>query len=101
VVNPDGTAGDANGDGEVDERDRVLLPPTDLVERAHARGLLVHTWTFRNEQYRLTSDYEGNPINEYLHFYRLGVDGLFSDFPNTAFAARELFWLENGEWGED
>jgi glycerophosphoryl diester phosphodiesterase len=101
VVNPDGTAGDANGDGTVDERDRALLPPSDLVERAHAHGLLVHAWTFRNEQHRLLSDFKGNPVNEYLHFYGLGVDGVFSDFPNTAFAARELFWLQNSPASED
>ena len=101
VVNPDGTAGDANGDGAVDERDRELLPPGDLVQRAHAHGLVIHTWTFRNEQHRLLSDYEGNPVNEYLHFYRLGVDGVFSDFPNTAFAARELFWLESSPSSDD
>jgi glycerophosphoryl diester phosphodiesterase len=94
VVNPDGTAGDANGDGVVDERDRTLLPPTDLVERAHDHGLMIHTWTFRNEQRRLASDYAGNPVNEYLLFYRLGVDGVFSDFPDTAFTSRELFRLE-------
>jgi uncharacterized MAPEG superfamily protein len=28
----------------------------------------VHTWTFRNEQQRLVSDYQGNPVNEYLQF---------------------------------
>jgi glycerophosphoryl diester phosphodiesterase len=92
--NPDGTVADANGDGLVDERDRVLLEPTALVERAHEHGLLIHTWTFRNEQRRLASDYGGNPINEYLLFYELGVDGVFSDFPDTAFTARELFRLE-------
>jgi glycerophosphoryl diester phosphodiesterase len=101
VVNPDGTAGDANGDGAVDERDRALLPPSGLVERAHAHGLLIHTWTFRNEQHRLLSDFKGNPVNEYLHFYGLGVDGVFSDFPNTAFAARELFWLQSSPSSED
>jgi glycerophosphoryl diester phosphodiesterase len=101
VVNPDGTAGDANGDGAVDERDRALLPPSGLVERAHAHGLLIHTWTFRNEQHRLLSDFKGNPVNEYLHFYELGVDGVFSDFPNTAFAARELFWLQSSPSSED
>jgi glycerophosphoryl diester phosphodiesterase len=100
VVNPDGTVGDANGDGAIDERDRKLLEPTDLVDRAHERGLLVHPYTFRNEQGRLASDYNGNPINEYLRFYEIGVDGLFSDFPDTAFTARELFWLQNEEWGE-
>ncbi|MGH3040480.1 MAG: glycerophosphodiester phosphodiesterase family protein, partial [Gaiellaceae bacterium] len=96
ALNPDGTVADANGDGLVNETDRELLPPTDLVERAHDHGLLIHTWTFRNEQRRLASDYGGNPINEYLLFYELGVDGVFSDFPDTAFTARELFRLEGG-----
>jgi glycerophosphoryl diester phosphodiesterase len=95
ALNPDGSVADANGDGVVDERDRTLLAPTDLVERAHEHGLLIHTWTFRNEQRRLTSDFGGNPVNEYLLFYRLGVDGLFSDFPDTAFTSRELFRLED------
>ena len=94
ALNPDGTVADANGDGLVNETDRALLPPTDLVERAHDHGLLIHTWTFRNEQRRLASDFGGNPVNEYLLFYRLGVDGVFADFPDTAFASRELFRLE-------
>ncbi len=93
-LNGDGEVGDENGDGLVNEADRRLIAPTDLVDRAHARGLLVHPYTFRNEQRYLASDYGGNPLNEYLHFYELGVDGLFSDFAGTAFAARELFWLD-------
>jgi glycerophosphoryl diester phosphodiesterase len=97
ALNPDGSVADANGDGVVDERDRTLLPPGDLVERAHDQGLLIHTWTFRNEQRRLTSDFAGNPVEEYLLFYRLGVDGVFSDFPDTAFTSRELFRLEEEE----
>ena len=68
------------------------LPPTDLIERAHEHGLLIHTWTFRSEQSRLANQYNGNPINEYLQFYELGIDGVFSDFPDDAFVARELFW---------
>ena len=64
---------------------------TDLIERAHKHGLLIHTWTFRNEQRRLLSDYKGNPVEEYLQFYDLGIDGVFSDFPDTAVAARVLF----------
>jgi len=73
-----------------------LLAPTDLVQRAHQRGLLVHPYTFRNEQNRLAPDYEHNPINEYLKFYELGVDGVFTDFADTAVAARELFRLQAG-----
>jgi len=90
-----GACADVTGDGLVDERDRVLLPPTNVVANAHAQGLLVHPYTFRNEQKRLNSSYAGNPINEYLTFYDLGVDGLFSDFADTAFAARAMFLLKN------
>jgi glycerophosphoryl diester phosphodiesterase len=93
VLNPDGTAGDANGDGVVNEADLELLPATDLIQRAHANRLLVHTWTFRNEQRRLPSNYRGNPVNEYLQFYQLGIDGVFSDFADTAVASRVLFQL--------
>ncbi|HJV95444.1 MAG TPA: glycerophosphodiester phosphodiesterase [Albitalea sp.] len=89
-----GTAcADSNGDGAVDERDRKLLPPSQVLANAHALGLVVHPYTFRNEQYRLDSDFRANPINEYLAFYELGVDGLFSDFADTAFAARAMFLL--------
>jgi glycerophosphoryl diester phosphodiesterase len=94
-INGDGHVGDENGDGLVNEGDRKVLPATDLVQRAHARGLLVHPYTFRNEQRRLAFDYGGNPVNEYLRFYEAGVDGLFSDFSDTAFAARELFFLQS------
>jgi glycerophosphoryl diester phosphodiesterase len=90
-LNGDGTVGDENGDGAINEADRRLLPPTDLIDRAHDHGLVIHTWTFRNEPSRLPVDYEGDPINEYLQFYELGIDGVFSDFPDTAVEAREVF----------
>ena len=75
------------------EGERRLLPPSDLVRLAHAHGLLVHAWTFRNEPRELAADYRGQPIDEYLQFYALGVDGVFSDFADTAVAARTLFAL--------
>jgi glycerophosphoryl diester phosphodiesterase len=87
----DGNADDVTGDGEVDERDRELALPTSLVRRAHRRGLEVHTWTFRDEPRRLASDFEGDPHAEYALFFALGVDGVFSDFADTAVAARDAF----------
>lgn len=93
VVN--GACQDVNGDGLVNEADRRLLPPTKVVADAHAQGLLVHPFTFRNEQARLARDYKSVPVNEYLTFYELGVDGLFSDFADTAVLARSLWVLEN------
>jgi glycerophosphoryl diester phosphodiesterase len=88
-----GVADDANGDGSVDDADRTALPPTDLVDEAHDVGLLVHTWTFRNETRYLAGGYQDNPVEEYLQFYCLGIDGLFSDFPDTAVTARALLRL--------
>jgi glycerophosphoryl diester phosphodiesterase len=93
------TVVDPNGSGP-GESARALAVPTDLIERAHARGLKVHTWTFRNEQRRLASDYHGNPVNEYLQFYRLGIDGVFSDFTDTAVVARTLFKLEKNGYNK-
>ncbi len=87
-ANGDGKADDLNGDGAIDERDRVLMPATDVVKNAHAAGLMVFPYTFRSEAKRLTSDYKGDAQAEYKRFYALGVDGVFSDFPDTALAAR-------------
>ena len=100
-INGDGTVGDEDGDGLINEGDRKVLEPTDLVARAHARGLVVHPYTFRNEAKRLAFDYGDNPLEEYLRFYEAGVDGLFSDFAGTAFAARELFWLQEGGFPDE
>lgn len=56
---------------------------------AHAAGLLVHSWTFRSEPKRLTSDFKGDAGAEYRAFFALGLDGLFSDFPDQAVRARD------------
>ena len=69
-------------------KDKTLRAPTRLVDDAHAAGLLVHPYTFRSEPRYLAKDYGGDPIAEYRRFFRLGVDGVFSDFPGTALQAR-------------
>lgn len=92
-ANGDSNADDLNGDGLVIEADRKLLPATKPIQAAHQAGLFVHAWTFSNEPRCLEADYHGNPISEYLRFYELGIDGVFSDFPDTAVTARTLFGL--------
>jgi glycerophosphoryl diester phosphodiesterase len=80
-----------------------LLQPTQLVEKAHEEDLVVHSWTFRNENNFLPEDFRaGNPAHpEYLRatgnmaselalFYSVGVDGVFSDNPDTAVGARTV-----------
>ena len=89
-----GACSDINGDGLVNDADRTLLPPTEVVANAHKLGLLVHPYTFRNEPRRLAANYKGNPVNEFLTFYELGVDGLFTDFADTAVAARVMYLLK-------
>jgi glycerophosphoryl diester phosphodiesterase len=81
-----------------------LLEPTTLVRDAHRAGLLVHPYTFRNENNFLPADFrQGDPASpvylratgdapaEYRLFLHLGVDGMFSDNPDTAVAARRRF----------
>lgn len=80
---------DANQDGAIDERDRTLLPATSVVADAHKQGLFVHPYTFRSEARRLVSNDQGDPRAEYRRFFELGVDGVFSDFPDHALAARD------------
>lgn len=85
-------------------RDAVdnLTAPTDLVVRARAASLVVHAWTFRPENYflpaslregatsaRETLRLHGNLDAELRAFYAAGVDGVFSDDPAAAVAARD------------
>jgi glycerophosphoryl diester phosphodiesterase len=69
-----------NGDG-------TLGTPTDLIGRAHARGLFVHIWTIRVEKEFLPAAYHGRAEAEFEQFRQLGVDGVFTDFPDVGVRA--------------
>ncbi|APV49482.1 glycerophosphodiester phosphodiesterase [Betaproteobacteria bacterium GR16-43] len=71
----------------------TLLPPTNVVADAHRAGLVVHPYTFRNEASRQPAGFGGNPVREHLKYFELGVDGMFSDYADTAFAARAMYLL--------
>jgi glycerophosphoryl diester phosphodiesterase len=76
--------------------DGTLGAPTGLVDRAHAADLLVHPYTFRNENQFLPADLRSGPdpaaygdaFGEYAAFFAAGVDGVFADNPDTALTAR-------------
>jgi len=73
------------GDSSITINDRRVDGSTGVVEMAHAKGLLVHTWTFRND----ASGYGfKDPKDEMAYYMKLGVDGVFTDFPATGVAAR-------------
>lgn len=67
---------------------KPALLTTTVIEQAHAAGLRVHTYTFRNEPATLAPEYGNDPLKEYRRFYELGIDGVFSDFSDTALKAR-------------
>ncbi|KAK8621497.1 hypothetical protein V6N13_080931 [Hibiscus sabdariffa] len=54
---------------------------TGLVAKAHAHGLQVHPYTFRNENLFLTFNFKQDPYEEYdFWINKIEVDGLFTDF---------------------
>ena len=59
-----------------------------LVGAAHALGLEVHSWTFRED--RSPAPFASTRA-ELEAAFTLGVDALFCDFPDVAIAAREAF----------
>lgn len=58
-----------------------------FVRAAHAAGRMVHAWTYRDDQPVAGRD----PLSECRSAYAAGLDGLFSDFPATALAARRAW----------
>lgn len=77
-------------------KDVNTVKDTGLIRDAHKAGLIVHSFTFRNEPGRLAGLYKGDPVQEYLAYYRLGIDGVFTDFTDTAVAARKAYNKEVG-----
>ncbi len=104
LCTPGGLAGVARYAAAIGPDKHLVIPrdpagslgdPTTLVADAHTAGLLVHAWTFRDEDRYLPAPVRTSPARsrggaaaEYAAFLRAGVDGVFSDHPDTAVAAR-------------
>ncbi|MGW0760615.1 glycerophosphodiester phosphodiesterase [Streptomyces sp. NPDC002814] len=81
---------DANGN---------LTKPTTLVKDAHAAGLILHPWTLRNENPFLPANFRkgtdadayGDVFGAYKTYFATGIDGVFTDQPDTGLLAREDF----------
>ncbi|GAA4037432.1 glycerophosphodiester phosphodiesterase [Streptomyces shaanxiensis] len=81
---------DANGN---------LTTPTTLVNDAHKVGLLLHPWTMRNENPFLPANFRkgtdadayGDVFGAYKTYFATGIDGVFTDNPDTGVLAREDF----------
>ncbi|MFG3656330.1 glycerophosphodiester phosphodiesterase [Streptomyces sp. NPDC047706] len=76
-----------------------LTRPTTLVADAHKVGLKLHPWTLRNENPFLPANFRkgtdadayGDVFGAYRAYFATGIDGIFTDQPDTGLLAREDF----------
>ncbi|WP_299402242.1 alkaline phosphatase [Acaryochloris sp. IP29b_bin.148] len=83
---------DGNEDGEAEITTQLTGEVTSFVEDAHDAGLQVHPYTLRNEERFLTLNPDGTPQTpeqEIEQLVDIGVDGFFTDFPNTGDQVRD------------
>ena len=87
-----------------DPATRATVEPSDLVPDAHEAGLLVHVWTLRDENQFMATKFrrgadpnaKGDACAEAMAFLDAGVDGMFSDHPDTTVMALED-WLAKAD----
>ncbi|MFG2225668.1 glycerophosphodiester phosphodiesterase [Streptomyces sp. NPDC048644] len=81
------------------DKDDKLGEPTSVVKDAHAAGLVLHPYTVRNENPFLPADHRrgsdpqayGDSLAVFRAYLGTGIDGLFSDNPDTALLAAAEF----------
>jgi glycerophosphoryl diester phosphodiesterase len=79
--------------------DGSLGEPTTLVRDAHAENLVLHPYTMRNENPFLPANFRkgtdadayGDVFGAYRTYFATGIDGVFTDNPDTGVLAREDF----------
>ncbi|MFD7445584.1 glycerophosphodiester phosphodiesterase [Streptomyces sp. NPDC059909] len=77
----------------------ALGTPTTLVRDAHAEGLILHPYTMRNENSFLPADFRrgtdpnayGDAFGAFKAYFAQGIDGIFTDNPDTGLLARTDF----------
>ncbi|MDH6630215.1 glycerophosphoryl diester phosphodiesterase [Streptomyces sp. LBL] len=76
-----------------------LTAPTTLVKDAHAVGLVLHPYTLRNENPFLPAEFRkgtdgdayGDAFGAFRAYFATGIDGVFTDNPDTGLLARQDF----------
>lgn len=76
-----------------------LTEPTTLVRDAHRAGLILHPYTMRNENPFLPAEFRkgddpdayGDAFGAFGKYFATGIDGVFTDNPDTGVLAREDF----------
>ncbi|KPC94746.1 glycerophosphodiester phosphodiesterase, partial [Streptomyces sp. NRRL F-6602] len=75
--------------------DGSLGTPSTLVADAHAKGLILHPYTMRNENQFLPAEFRrgtdpnayGDAFGAFRAYFETGIDGIFSDQCDTALLA--------------
>ncbi|PCJ49025.1 MAG: glycerophosphodiester phosphodiesterase [Gammaproteobacteria bacterium] len=67
-----------------DKSTRGNLIITDMTSDAHKAGMLVHPYTFRSDDGRIPDYAENFEQLLEIFYFKVGVDGLFTDFPDKA-----------------
>jgi glycerophosphoryl diester phosphodiesterase len=81
------------------DADGRLGTPTTLVRDAHDAGLILHPYTLRNENTFLPVDFRrgsdpaayGDAFGAFRVYFEQGIDGIFTDHPDTGLLAAEDF----------
>jgi glycerophosphoryl diester phosphodiesterase len=76
-----------------------LTTPTTLVADAHAKGLILHPYTMRNENSFLPADFRkgtdanayGDAFGAFKVYFETGIDGIFTDNTDTGLLAHADF----------
>lgn len=68
--------------------DPVTRRSSGIIEQAHALGMQVHPWTFRDDA---VGPGFADVREEMLAYFAAGIDGVFSDFADTALAVRDEY----------
>lgn len=70
-------------------KSEMTLVANDVLKNAKLLDLKIIPYTFRNESFFVMKPLT-DPVKEYEFFYKIGVDGVFSDFPDTAVKALKM-----------
>jgi glycerophosphoryl diester phosphodiesterase len=70
-------------------KSEMTLVANDVLKNAKLLDLKIIPYTFRNESFFVMKPLT-DPMKEYEFFYKIGVDGVFSDFPDTAVKAIKI-----------
>jgi glycerophosphoryl diester phosphodiesterase len=90
---------DADGDGKAEITKILSGQVLDLSDVAHAAGLEYIPWTVRADESFMALNYDGTvqlPVEEFVKLLDMGLDAIFTDFPDLGRAAVDQYMAGDG-----